>query len=388
MMIPCKSILSKRFHIKSLVAVCAVVLVVSCTQKKTDSDGATSQTVDSTDWALFPFVKVDSVNPILTSNASTVFKCPVWKHDVHWEAHDVYNPSAIVRNDKIYLVYRAEDTVKAVTGTSRLGLAESTDGIHFTRLPQPVFYPDEDFMKKYEWMGGCEDPRIVEDSTGTYVMTYTAYDGNIARLCIASSKDLLHWQKHGLVFGDDKYKDSWSKSGAIVCEKKNGKLIAVKINGKYWMYYGEGIMLATSDDLIHWKMLEDEKGQPLTVIHKRADTSLFDNGLVEAGPPPILTKHGILVIYNGARKKTSGEGIEMYSGGQALMDKNDPSKMLSQLNVPFIYPEKDYELAGLVNKVTFSEGLVFFKGKWFLYYGTADSKIAVAVCENDIENEL
>ncbi len=378
---------TKQGLIKFIVAIGVTALIASCTQQKNDSTDSTSQSVDSADWALFPFIKVDSVNPILTSNENTIFRCPVWKHDVHWEAHDVYNPSAIVRDDKIYLVYRAEDTVKAVTGTSRLGLAESTDGIHFTRLPQPVFYPDEDFMKKYEWMGGCEDPRIVEDSTGTYIMTYTAYDGKIARLCIASSKDLLHWQKHGLVFGDDKYKDSWSKSGAIVCEKKNGKLIAVKINNKYWMYYGEGIMLANSDDLIHWKMLEDEKGQPLTVIHKRTGTSLFDNGLVEAGPPPILTKHGILVIYNGARMKTSGEGIEMYSGGQALMDKNDPSKMLYQLNVPFIHPEKDYELAGLVNKVAFSEGLVFFKGKWFLYYGTADSKIAVAVCENDIQSE-
>lgn len=379
---------TKQGVIKSVIILCVAAWMASCTQQKNDAGAFASQALDSTEWALFPFVKVDSFNPILTSNASSVFKCPVWKHDVHWEAHDVYNPSAIVRDDKIYLVYRAEDTVKAVTGTSRLGLAESTDGIHFTRLPQPVFYPDEDFMKKYEWMGGCEDPRIVEDSTGRYIMTYTAYDGKMARLCIASSNDLLSWQKHGLVFGDEKYKDSWSKSGAIVCEKRNGKLIAVKINNKYWMYYGEGIMLASSDDLIHWTMLEDDKGQPLTVIHKRTETSLFDNGLVEAGPPPILTKHGILVIYNGARKKQSGEGIEMYSGGQALMDKNDPSKMLYQLNAPFIYPEKDYELAGLVNKVTFSEGLVFFNGKWFLYYGTADSKIAVAVCENDIESEL
>lgn len=379
---------SKRNHFTFFFLIWAVAFIAACTHTKNDNEESINQSIDSTAWALFPFVKVDSVNPILTSNPNSIFRCPIWKHDVHWEAHDVYNPSAIVRDNKIYLVYRAEDTVKMVTGTSRLGLAESVDGIHFTRLPHPVFYPDEDFMKKYEWMGGCEDPRIVEDSTGRYIMTYTAYDGTIARLCIASSNDLLHWQKHGLVFRDEKYKDTWSKSGAIVCEKKNGKLIAVKINHKYWMYYGEGIMLATSEDLIHWKMLEDEKGQPLVVISKRSKPSLFDNGLVEAGPPPILTKHGILVLYNGARKKQSGDGIEMYSGGQALMDKNDPTKLLYQLNMPFIYPEKDYELAGLVNKVTFSEGLVFFNSKWFLYYGTADSKIAVAVCERDVSTEL
>lgn len=380
-------ILSKTIGINSLLVLCVCILISSCTQTRNEAHTTTGQSINRTDWALLPFVKIDSVNPILTSNANTTFTCPIWKRDVHWEEHDVYNPSAIVRDDKVYLVYRAEDTVKAVTGTSRLGLAESTDGIHFTRLPRPVFYPDEDFMKKYEWMGGCEDPRIVEDSTGRYIMTYTAYDGKIARLCIASSTDLVHWQKHGLVFGDDLYKDTWSKSGAIVCKKKNGKLIAAKINNTYWMYYGEGIMLASSDDLIHWKLLEDEKGKPLTVIHKRSETALFDNGLVEAGPPPILTEQGILVLYNGARKKLSGEGIEMYSGGQALMDKNDPSKMLAQLHEPFIYPEKDYELAGLVNKVTFSEGLVFFKDKWFLYYGTADSKIAVAVCDRDVKSE-
>lgn len=378
----------RQSFIKFIFVFWIAALISSCAQKKNDRSELISQTFDSTDWALFPFVKLDSVNPILTANTNSVFNCPISKHFVNWEAKVVYNPSAIVRNNKIYLVYRAEDTVKSVTGTSRLGLAESMDGIHFIRLPQPVFYPDKDFMKKYEWMGGCEDPRIVEDSTGRYIMTYTAYDGKIARLCIASSNDLLHWQKHGLVFGDDKYKDTWSKSGAIVCEKKNGKLIAAKVKNKYWMYYGEGIMLATSEDLIHWKMVIDIKGQPLTVISKRSETSLFDNGLVESGPPPILTKHGILVIYNGARKKKSGDGIEMYSGGQALMDKTDPTKMLYQLNAPFLYPEKYYEMAGLVNKVTFSEGIVFFKGKWFLYYGTADSKIAVAVCDRDVRTEL
>ncbi|GAB4479140.1 MAG: glycoside hydrolase family 130 protein [Thermoflexibacter sp.] len=331
-------------------------------------------------WAILPFTKVDSANPILLAEKNTSFFCPVSKKEVFWEANDVYNPSTVVRNGKIYMIYRAEDTVKAVNGTSRLGLAESEDGIHFKRLPQPVFFPDNDEMKKYEWMGGCEDPRIVEDSSGTYFMTYTAYDGKVARLCVASSKDLLQWKKHGLAFKNPKNRDMWSKSGAIVCAlTQDGKMIATKIKGKYVMYWGENGLIAFSNDLITWEFLADEKDEPISILPKREGQDIFDNALVEPGPPALLTEKGILLIYNGASKDKTTGGISNYCGGQALFDKNDPTKLISRLNMPFIQPEKDYELTGLVNKVTFVEGLSYFKNQWFLYYGTADSRIAVAV---------
>ena len=95
-----------------------------------------------------------------------------------------------MRDGKVYLIYRAEDTIGKYAGTSRIGLAESSDGLHFTRHPAPVLYPDNDAQKKYEWEGGCEDPRVVEDSNGVYYMTYTAFDGKTARMLIASSSDL------------------------------------------------------------------------------------------------------------------------------------------------------------------------------------------------------
>ena len=157
--------------------------------------------------------------------------------------------AAVVRNDTVFLLYRAEDKIGKFAGTSRIGLAWSTDGLHFTRFPLPVLYPDNDSLKKYEWEGGCEDPRIVEDDKGTYYLTYTAYDGDKARLMVASSTDLFHWIKHGLAFADaynGKYVNEWSKSGSIVCKYENarlndavgqGKEIAAKINGKYWMYW-------------------------------------------------------------------------------------------------------------------------------------------------------
>eukprot|EP01031_Cornospumella_fuschlensis_P025041 gene25041-30246_t len=117
------------------------------------------------------------------------------KKTINWEAKDVYNPSAVVRDGKVFLLYRAEDTLKVVDGTSRLGLAVSEDGIHFKRQTKPVFYPDNDFMKKYEYPGGTEDPRLVETEDGKYILTYTAYDGKTARLCVASSADLQTWKK-------------------------------------------------------------------------------------------------------------------------------------------------------------------------------------------------
>lgn len=330
-------------------------------------------------WALLPFEKVDSLNPILTAHSGSTFFCPVTQGQVHWEAQDVYNPAVVVKEGKVYMLYRAEDTLKVVNGTSRLGLAVSEDGLHFTRLTEPVFYPSTDSMLIYEWKGGCEDPRVVEDSSGRYILTYTAYDGQTARLCVATSTDLRIWIKHGLVFKQPELKNMWSKSGSIVCRvMPDGRMVAEKINGKYWMYWGEQGFLASSDNLLDWTYIADAVGQPKQIIPIRNDLDIFDNALVEPGPPAIITPDGIVLIYNGARRNPQTNGIDTYCGGQALMDIRDPIKLIARLDTPFIRPEKPYELTGLVNKVTFSEGLALFKGRWFLYYGTADSRIAVA----------
>jgi predicted GH43/DUF377 family glycosyl hydrolase len=169
-------------------------------------------------WSLGPFIKQDQVNPCLSPRAESSFRCPIRGAAVSWEEKDVFNPAAVVREGKVYLLYRAEDTVGRHAGASRIGLAESDDGYRFTRRPEPVLYPDHDFMKKYEWEGGCEDPRLVEDEQGVYYMTYTAYDGKLARLCVAVSTDLVNWQKRGLAFErayGGRYKNIWSKSGSI-----------------------------------------------------------------------------------------------------------------------------------------------------------------------------
>ena len=110
-------------------------------------------------WAILPFIKDDAVNPVLAPGTGQ-FTDPIRKQPVHWEEKDVFNPAIVVRGDTLLMLYRAEDSVGKYAGTSRIGLAKSIDGLHFTRMPAPVFYPDNDAQKKYEWEGGCEDPRV------------------------------------------------------------------------------------------------------------------------------------------------------------------------------------------------------------------------------------
>ena len=332
-------------------------------------------------WMLGPFQKKNADNPILAAKANTTFFCPVRQETVRWEEKDVFNPAVVVRNGKVYMLYRAEDTVGKFAGTSRLGLAVSSDGIHFTRRPTPVFYPDNDALKKYEWEGGCEDPRVVESPNGVYVMTYTTYDGDKARLCMATSKDLVMWQKQGLAFGQEIYRTSWSKSGAIVCRQEGSRMVARKINGFYWMYWGDqpDLRLATSPDLLHWTPLVGKVAGTFRAVAE-SRPGRHDARLIEPGPYALLRNDGIVLIYNGMNNKQGDPALpeEAYTGGQLLFDKQDPAKLLDRSEGYFIKPDQPYETQGQVNQVVFLEGMVAFKGRWFLYYGTADSKIGVA----------
>src|ERR1700677_4320908 len=210
-------------------------------------------------WQIGPFTRPENGNPVIAPRASSTFTDPVSKKPVHWEALHTFNPAAIVRDGKIFVLYRAEDdsgTMEIGGHTSRLGLAESTDGVHFTRRDAPVFYPAKDAQEAREWPGGVEDPRIVEREDGTYLLTYTQWNRKTYSVGIATSRDLTHWTKHGPAFltaAGGKYADLQYKSAGIVTrfDPDKGRLIAASINGKYWMYWGEGtIRLATSTDLI------------------------------------------------------------------------------------------------------------------------------------------
>lgn len=365
----------------------ALLLLLGCGSKPAPATDSTppTNTASLPDWALGPFAKVDRLNPVVQPSPEQVFTDPILKKPVRWEEKDVFNPAAVVRQGQVWLVYRAEDKIGKFAGTSRLGLARSDDGLRFTKEPTPIFFPDNDAYKKYEWEGGCEDPRIVEAPDGRYVMTYTSYDGKTARLMLATSPDLRRWTKHGPVLGEGKFLNTWSKSGAIVAKRDGERIVAEKVNGRYWMYFGDtDLFLASSDDLIHWTPLEDANAQNglKSVLTPRAGK--FDSQLVEPGPYALLTDKGIVLIYNSANQGDTADPAlpkMTYAAGQALFAANDPAKLVDRLPTHFFHPDKPYERTGQVANVVFLEGLVPFRNRWFLYYGTADSKIAVAVSE-------
>ena len=341
----------------------------------------------ATPWVIGPFTRPAQGNPVVTPDAAATFQDPILHKPVQWEALHTFNPAAIVRHGKIYVLYRAEDNSGAMEiggHTSRLGLAESEDGIHFKRFGEPVFYPAEDDQKAREWPGGVEDPRIVEREDGTYVLTYTQWNRKTYSVGIATSRDLKHWTKHGPAFlaaAGGKYANLMYKSAGIITQLKDGRLLAAKIGGRYWMYWGEGsIRLATSDDAIHWTPVEGMDGNPVELLRPRAGH--FDSTFPETGPPPILTSAGIVVLYNGKNATEDGDpalGPSAYAAGEALFEANNPAHLLEQIDKPVLKPELPYEKTGqYAAGTTFAEGLVYFHDKWFLYYGCADSLVAVA----------
>ncbi len=362
----------------------SLFFIYSCGEEKNSTTPTGEKT--ETPW-LLGFEKT-AVNPIMQSDSSFVFTDPVSNKEVQWQKADVFNPGAIVKNDTVFLLFRAEDNPDAILGnrTSRIGLAYSTDGINFEKYPEPVLFPSDDAYAKWDQPGGIEDSRIVETPEGDYIMLYTSWNKDVARLSSAVSKDLKTWTKKGPVFEDafnGAFLDTWSKSGSIVTELVNGRLIAKKVNGLYLMYWGElFVNLATSKNGVDWQPTLTENEE---LFHSfKPSLNEFDSHLTEPGPPALYTDEGILLLYNG--KNLSGEGATdkvpegTYCGGQVLFDKDDPTKMIRRMETPFICPSLPHEISGQYKAgTTFIEGLVYFKDKWFLYYGTADSMVGLAI---------
>jgi predicted GH43/DUF377 family glycosyl hydrolase len=328
--------------------------------------------------------------PILKADSSLVFYDSLKKKKVHWQKADVFNPGAIVKNGKVYLFTRSEDNPVAILGgrTSRIGIAVSADGIHFKNFPTPVLYPDNSKFKKYDYPGGCEDPRVVETADGRYVMAYTSWNYDVPRLSVAISKDLFHWKKKGPAFAaayNGKFLNIASKSASMVTTMKNGRLILAKIDGKYWMYWGEYFVnLAWSVNLADWNPLLDEAGGLKKAMITRPGK--FDSDLTECGPPALVTDKGILLIYNGKNATNEKADTSLpkgtYSVGQVVFDIKNMEKIIYRTDTCLLKPSLPHEITGQYKAgTTFAEGLVYFKGKWYLYYGTADSFIGVAIAK-------
>jgi predicted GH43/DUF377 family glycosyl hydrolase len=355
-------------------------------------------------WSLGPFSRPVR---ILTDRREASFRCPVSRREVSWAAKDLFNPGAVVHEGRVCLLVRGEDDEGRYAGTSRIGLATSADGLNFVLEPEPVIAPGDDKWQAWEWPGGCEDPRVVEAPDGSYVCAYTAFDGKVGALFVATSADLRVWTKHGPAFAGTAYGRLPSKSGAILTELKGGRLVAARRDGKFWMYWGEGtIFAATSENLTAWTPVEadmapdryltfeskrDDRGPGWTINRLPSVMGLrpvagtrrtrFDSLLAEPGPPAVLTRDGIVLIYNGANHPKVGDPAApafAYQPGQLLLDDVEPTAVIGRTESPFLTIDPE-EADGQVGNVCFAQGLVAYRGQWRLYVGLADSRIGVCV---------
>ena len=300
-------------------------------------------------WSLPSFKKIEGTSISLTD--TNRFYCPLQQKRIKWNER-LSVSCTVVRGKLVYLFYTAQDS----NDVSRIGVAISGDGIHFSNINQPILFPAEDFMKQYELLG-ISNPHIVENENGTYLLNYTAYDGKTSRLCFATSTDLLNWVKQGPAFSD-KYFDMDSASGAILSRQDGNRIVAEKINNKYWMYFGNKTLFAdTSDDLTHWVPVESNDEGEEKIILPIAEISNLNSW-----PFALKTEQGIVIPFNR-------EGM----ASQVLFDIEDPTKVIDRLQTPFTIAGEPAakELAGLVT----------FNNSWLLYYPGADSKICIATSQ-------
>ncbi|MEW6481966.1 MAG: family 43 glycosylhydrolase [bacterium] len=266
----------------------------------------------------------------------------------------IYNPTVIRDNGIFYMLLRGEGN-DGLTG--KIYLAKGNSPTSFKLFPKPCLSPSAEFD-----IGGCEDPRVVKFND-TYYLTYVGNSKryNVSNICLATSKDLINWEKHGPILQTGKWDSGQLKAGAILNEK---------INGKYVMYFmGEespwvtAIGIAYSEDLFFWYEPIDEP-----ILSPR--DGYFDSQGVEPGPNPVVIEEGILLIYNGWGKDC------IYRPGGVIFSKEDPAKILERMDKPILVPNaieglnKDYHVV--------SEGLISFNDRWFLYYGAGDKFSSLA----------
>lgn len=278
-----------------------------------------------------------------------------------WEKAAVFNAAVIYEDGKFHMFYRASNN-KFVLNTDRpyeenkfvssIGYAVSDDGINFKRFNEPIFVGT---TEQEAW--GVEDPRITKIND-TYYMLYTGFGGvtwDNFRICMAWSKDMKNWEGHRVVLDEP---------------NKDAALLADKIEDKYVLFHRRhpNIWIAYSDDLINWEghkvIMEPIKGT-------------WESKKIGIAGPPIKREDGYLLFYHAV------DDYNVYRLGAALLDLKDPSKVIKRLPYPILEPELDWEKKGLVPNVVFSCGAVEANGKYYVYYGAADTVIGVAAIEKD-----
>ncbi len=271
----------------------------------------------------------------------------------------IYNPAVLFHQGRYYMLFRGQFDA-AVSGL--IGLAVSTDGVHFHVHPSPVLVPEFSYERL-----GCEDPRLVYVD-GRFVCTYVGKDahGDQEHVCMAVSTDMYHWHKLGVVLYPRR--EQWYER-----QVKAGALFPFRVNGQYAMLFlGErrpwqtSIGIAFSQDFVHWTIPDAS-----VVLSPRP--GYFDSMGVEPGPPPLLTKWGILVVYNGWNEE------KVHCIGCALLDPSEPRRVLWRSDEPLLRPERTWEREGQVPNVVFATGMVYNAPDLWVYYGAADRVVGLAV---------
>jgi predicted GH43/DUF377 family glycosyl hydrolase len=320
-----------------------------------------------------------------------------------FENQAVLNPACIKTGQNVKMFYRAvrEGNYSSIGYCKLEGPLEVVE-----RYEAPILYPEHDYESH-----GCEDPRIVE-LDGTYYLFYTAYDGKNAVSAYASSKNLVKWKKHGVItpkvsydeaedifrnsrqrlkekyfFFEAYYKDVvgddvllWEKDVFIFPKRINGKLALVHrilpdiqvayvkefsdLTPKYWREYlhhlSDHILLSSK----YW----------------------YESRNIGGGPTPIETSEGWLLIYHAVEDADEGK---VYHASAALLDRDNPQKVIGHLKDPLFSPSMEWERHGDVDNVVFPTGLSVFDGRLYIYYGAADKRVAAASMElNELLDEL
>lgn len=275
------------------------------------------------------------------------------RENMPWEKNGTCNPAAIDLDGKVHLLYRAVDK----DNVSTIGYASSRDGYEIDeRSSEPIYKPRDIFEAR-----GCEDPRVmmIED---TIYMEYTAYDGFTPRVAITSisKKDFLakNW--------------NWAKPYPITppnVPDKDASIFPEKINGKYLMIHRVHDSIC-ADFVGSLDFSKERIKECIEMLSPR--WGMWDEEKVGISSPPIKTDKGWLMLYHGVSGRT------IYRVGAVLLDKDNPTEILSRSSNPILEPKEEYERIGIVPNVVFPCGAVVRDGLIFIYYGAADFTIGVA----------
>ncbi len=277
--------------------------------------------------------------------------------DLPYCANSVFNAGAIRYNNNILLLMRVEDR----KGISHLTLAKSNNGINNweidtkpTLLPEPKEYPEE--------IWGIEDPRITYlEEDKLWGIVFTAYSMAGPLISLATTEDFKNFNKYGPIMPPE------NKDAALFPIKFNNQWAMLHRPVSYIPSFSAHIWISFSPDLKYW-------GNHKIIIRAR-EGAWWDANKVGLCPPPLRTDEGWLILYHGVKETASGI---IYRLGLALLDIENPFKLIARSDEWIFSPLEKYERCGDVNNVVFPCGWILKGDELYLYYGSADSSIALA----------